>query len=50
MRVVWDALGQVIRKVICRVLVLGIGEGHIYYGSYILAQGSRYGHRPMTFS
>jgi hypothetical protein len=42
MRVVWDALGQVNRKVLCWVLVLVIRDGGICYGSYILAQGSRY--------
>jgi hypothetical protein len=26
------------------------GNGGICYGSYNLAQGSRYGHRPMAFS
>jgi hypothetical protein len=50
MRVVCDALGQVIREVLCWVLVLVIGEEDICYGSYILAQGSRYGRRPTTFS
>jgi hypothetical protein len=50
MRVVWDALGQVIREVLCWVLVLVIGDRGICYGSYILALVSRYGHRPTTFS
>jgi hypothetical protein len=50
MRVVWDALGRVIREVLCWVLVLVIGDGGICYGSYILAQGSRYGCRPTAFS
>jgi hypothetical protein len=27
-----------------------LGNGGICYGSYILAQGSGYGHRPMAFS
>jgi hypothetical protein len=49
MRVVWDAFGQVIREVLCWVLVLVIGDGGICYGSYILAQGSRNVHRPTTF-
>jgi hypothetical protein len=50
MSMVWDALGQVISEVLCWVLVLVIVDGGICYGSYILAQGSRYGHRPMAFS
>jgi hypothetical protein len=50
MKVVWDALDQVIREVLCWVLVLVIGDGGICYGSYILAEGSRYGRRPMAFS
>jgi hypothetical protein len=50
MRVVWDALGQVIREVLCWVLVLITGDGGIFYGSYILLQGSRYVYRPTTFS
>jgi hypothetical protein len=50
MRVVWDVLGQVIRKVLCWVRVLVTGDGGICYGSYILAQGSRYGRRPTAFS
>jgi hypothetical protein len=45
MRVVWNVLGEVIREVLCCVLVLVIGDGDIYYGSYILTQGSRYGRR-----
>jgi hypothetical protein len=49
MRVVCDALGKVIREVLCWVLVLVIGDGDIYYGSYILAQGSRYGRRSHNF-
>jgi hypothetical protein len=47
---VWDALDQVIREVLCWVLVLVIGNGGICYGSYILAQGSGYEHCPTTFS
>jgi hypothetical protein len=50
MRVVWDALGQVIREVLFWVLVLVIGNRGICYGSYILAQGSRYMRRPTAFS
>jgi hypothetical protein len=50
MRVVWDTLGHVIREVLCWVLVLVIGDGGICYGSYILAQGSRYRRRPTSFS
>jgi hypothetical protein len=46
MRVVWDALGQVTREVLCWV----IGDEGICYGSYILAQGFRYGHHLTTFS
>jgi hypothetical protein len=38
MRVVWDALGKVIREVLCWVLVLVVGDRGICYGSYILAQ------------
>jgi hypothetical protein len=38
MRVVWDALGQVIREVLCWVQVLIIGDGGICYGSYILTE------------
>jgi hypothetical protein len=49
MWVVWDALGQVIREVLCWVLVLVFGDGGIYYGSYILARGSRYGRRSHDF-
>jgi hypothetical protein len=49
MRVVWDALGQVIREVLCWVLVLVIADEGICYGAYNLTQGSRYGRRPMTF-
>jgi hypothetical protein len=48
-RMVWDTLGQVIREVLCWVLVLVIGDGGIYYESYILAQGSRYGRRSHGF-
>jgi hypothetical protein len=29
---------------------LSLGNGDICYGSYILAQGSGYGHRPTAFS
>ena len=43
MRVVCDALGQVIREVLCWVLVLVIGDGGICYGSYIIRR------RPMGF-
>jgi hypothetical protein len=43
MRVVWDALSQVIREVLCWVLVLVIGDGGICYGSYIIRR------RPMGF-
>jgi hypothetical protein len=50
MRVVWEALGQLIREVLCWVLVLVIGDGGICYGSYIIAQGSRYERCPTTFS
>jgi hypothetical protein len=50
MRVVWDALGEVIREVLCWMLVLVIGDGGIWYGSYIITQGSRYGRRPTAFS
>jgi hypothetical protein len=50
MRVIWDALGQVIREVLCWVLVLVIRDRGICYGSYILAQGSKYGSRPTAFS
>jgi hypothetical protein len=49
MRVAWDALSQVIREVLCWVLVWVIGDGGICYGSYILAQGFRYGSHPMAF-
>jgi hypothetical protein len=50
MRVVRDALGQVIGELLCWVLVLVNGDGGICYGSYILAQESRYGRRPTGFS
>jgi hypothetical protein len=50
MRVVWDVHGEVIREVLCWVLVLVIGDGGIYYGSYILTQGSRYGVVPTAVS
>jgi hypothetical protein len=49
MRVVWDTLGQVIWEVLCWMLVLVIRDGGICYGSYILAQGSRYVHRSHKF-
>jgi hypothetical protein len=45
-----NTLGQVSREVLCWVLVLVIRDGDICYGSYILAQRSRSGHRPTTFS
>jgi hypothetical protein len=50
MRVVWDALGQVIREVLYWVLVLVIGDGSICYALIFSLRDLGTGIVPTTFS
>jgi hypothetical protein len=50
MRVVWDTLGQVIRGVLCWVLVLVIGNGGISYALIFSLRDLGMGVVPTTFS
>jgi hypothetical protein len=49
MRVVWDALGQVIWEVLCWVLVLVIGDGGICYALIFSFRDLGTGIVPTTF-
>jgi hypothetical protein len=49
-RVVWDTLGQVIRGVLCWVLVLVIGNGGISYALIFSLRDLGMGVVPTTFS
>jgi hypothetical protein len=50
MRMVWNALDQVIRKVLCLVLVFVMGDGGICYALIFSLRGLGIGVVPVTFS
>jgi hypothetical protein len=50
MRVVWDALGQLIMEALCWVLVLVIGDARIYYALIFSLRDLGTCVVPMTFS
>jgi hypothetical protein len=50
MRMVWNALDQVIRKVLCLVLVFVMGDGGIYYTLIFSLRDLGIGVDPVTFS